>query len=76
MPLKEIRYIKDYKLELVFNNGSKKVHDFKNFLFTSTHPFIIKYRSVNQFKKVKIDTTGCLTWGKNEMDFNPYYLPK
>ena len=76
MPLKEVNYISDYKLELIFENGRRKIHDFKNFLFTSTHPFVIKYRSLNLFKKARIDSTGCLTWGENEMDFNPYNLPK
>jgi hypothetical protein len=75
MPLKEVKYLDEYKIELIFENGRKKIHDFKNFLFTSTHPMIIKYRKLNLFKKVKIDSTGCLTWGNNEMDFNPYDLP-
>ena len=75
MPLKEVRYIKDYQLELVFNNGRKKIHDFKNFLFSSEHPLVTKYRKINLFKKVRIDSTGCISWGNNEMDLNPYDLP-
>ena len=76
MALKEVKYIKEYKLELIFDNGRRKIHDFKNFLFNSNHPFISKYKKLNLFKKVKIDSTGCLSWGDNEMDFNPYNLPK
>ncbi|HLG35592.1 MAG TPA: DUF2442 domain-containing protein [Bacteroidia bacterium] len=76
MPLKEVRYIRDYKLELIFNNGRKKIHDFENFLFSSVNPLVTKYRQVNLFKKVKIDSTGCISWGKNEMDLNPYDLPE
>jgi len=76
MPLKEVKYIGGYKLELIFENGKRKIHDFKNFLFSSSHPLVKKYKRLNLFKKVKIDSTGCLTWGDNEMDFNPYNLPK
>ena len=76
MPLKEVKYINGYKLELIFENGEKKTHDFRNFLLSSNHPFVTKYQQINLFKKVRIDSTGCLTWGKNEMDFNPYNLPE
>ena len=75
MPLSAINYKGDYKLELIFSNGRRKTHDFKNFLFNSNHPLVTKYRQLNLFKKVKIDTTGCLSWGDNEMDLNPYDLP-
>ncbi len=76
MALREIKYISDYKLELIFSNGRKRTHDFKNFLFSTQHPLISKYRRLNLFKKVKIDSTGCLTWGNNDMDLNPYDLPE
>ena len=76
MALKEIKYKGDYKLELIFSNGKKRTHDFKHFLFNSHHPLVNKYRRLALFKKVKIDSIGCLTWGDNEMDLNPYNLPE
>jgi hypothetical protein len=75
MPLKDVKYIGGYKLELVFENGRRKIHDFKTFLFNSNQPLVKKYQRLNLFKKVRIDSTGCLTWGDNEMDSNPYDLP-
>jgi hypothetical protein len=76
MPLKEVKYLNDYKLELIFESGRKKIHDFKKFLFTSTHPSFTKYQNIELFKKVKLyKKAGILTWGNHEMDFDPYYLP-
>ncbi len=76
MPLKKVEYLEEYKLMMIFSNGRKKIHDFKNFLFSNNHPSVIPYRKLSLFKKVKIDTDGTLTWGNNQMDFNPYNLPK
>lgn len=76
MALQQVIYKGEYKLELVFTNGRKKTHDFRNFLYNSKHPLVIKYKRLSLFKKARIDSTGCLTWGDNEMDLNPYNLPK
>jgi hypothetical protein len=76
MPIKEIKYISDYKLMIVFSNGKKKIHDFKNFLFSTTSAWAVKYRNINLFKKAYLASDGTITWGNNEMDFNPYNLPK
>ena len=76
MSVKEVKYLKDYKLVIIFSNGKRKVHDFKNFLFNTTSAWAIKYRNINLFKKFKVDENGAITWGNNEMDFNPYNLPK
>ena len=75
MPVKQVTYLKDYKLMIVFTNGKKKIHDFKNFLFSNSTTWAVKYRDTNLFKNFKVDNTGSITWGNNEMDFNPYNLP-
>jgi hypothetical protein len=76
MPVKEITYLKGYKLLIVFTNGKKKIHDFKNFLYNTSTTWAIKYRNPELFKTFAIDESGAITWGNNEMDFNPYNLPK
>ncbi len=76
MPLTDVKYIGGYKLELVFESGRKKIHDFKKFLFSSSHPSIKKYQNIDLFKQVKLyKRAGLLTWDKHEMDIDPYYLP-
>ena len=51
MPLKEVKYLDNYRIELIFENGKKKIHDFKHFLYNSNHPIIIKYRQLNLFRR-------------------------
>jgi hypothetical protein len=76
MPLTDVKYLGDYRLELVFESGRKKIHDFKKFLFSTSHPSIKKYQNIELFKTVKFyKQAGILTWGKHEMDIDPYYLP-
>ncbi len=40
MALTKVTYLGDYKLELIFESGRKKIHDFKKILFSSSHPSI------------------------------------
>ena len=73
MKIAEIKYLSDYKLEIKFEDGKVNLVDFKNFLNKSQNPMISKYRNINKFKKVKIDT-GFLSWNDGEMEISSQSL--
>lgn len=61
-------YLSDYKLEITFNNKTKKKVDLSNFLKKATNPSTIKYRNKRNFKNFRIEH-GDLLWGDYEMIF-------
>jgi hypothetical protein len=42
--VKEVRYIQEYKLEILFTDEKKSIVDFKNFFNTHSHPQYNKYK--------------------------------
>jgi len=62
------KYIGDYTLRILFNDGSEKLVDFKPFLSRAIHPSIKKYLQENIFKKFKI-TDGNLNWNDYDLIF-------
>ena len=68
LEIESVRYIDDYKLELIFNDGKINVVDFKNFLFSSGHPEIQKYKDKSLFKNYNL-TYGELEWGDYDLVF-------
>ena len=54
----------EYRVELTFNDATKKVVDFGGFLKNHPHPQHNKYRRKDCFKKFRIDG-GNIVWGKN-----------
>ncbi len=69
LEIKSAKYIKDYQIELWFNNGEKKTVDLKNSL--QGQMFVpLKDRAVFQSFKIKFNT---IEWD-NGADFAPEYL--
>jgi len=64
----EARYIGDFAIRLTFNDGRKKLVDFKPFLEQAIHPAIKKYLDENQFKNFQIKN-GNLDWNDFDMCF-------
>lgn len=64
----EARYIKDYLIKLIFNDGSEKTVDFGNFLNSSHHPQIRKYLKTEKFKEFSI-IDGNINWNDYDMIF-------
>ncbi len=72
--VKEVKYIEEYKLEIIFTDDKKKVLDFKQFFNTHSNPQYDKYKKTENFKKFKIEN-GNVTWGKDwDMIFPVYNL--
>ncbi|MCL2073731.1 MAG: DUF2442 domain-containing protein [Marinilabiliaceae bacterium] len=57
-------YIKDYVVELLFDDGIVQQINFANFLYRNPHPQYDKYRDLKYFKQFKIERNN-IVWGKN-----------
>ena len=62
--VEKAKHISDFKIEIEFTDKKKTVVDFRNFLFTHSHPQYNKYKKVENFIRFKIEN-GNLVWGKN-----------
>ena len=69
MEIVKVKYLKNYQLEVVFNNGEKRITDFKKFLFQERSPMTMQFRDKDKFKNVKIEL-GHLTWENGQMDIS------
>lgn len=58
----------DYRLEISFSDGTKRVIDFGPFLNRSAHPDIRKYLDQELFRRFTIEN-GDLMWGDYELCF-------
>jgi len=66
--VKEVKYIKGYKLKLKFNDGKEKVVDFEDKLKEAKNMFE-PLKNISYFKKVKTDGTT-IVW-PNGLDLCP-----
>lgn len=64
----EAHYIGDFAIRLTFNDGHRKLVDFKPFLEQAKHPAIKKYLDESQFKEFQIKD-GNLDWNDFDMCF-------
>lgn len=72
MEIVRATYLKDYQYEFEFIDGKVVTIDFRRFLFESDdHPCITPFQDIEKFKKYTLDEDGHVSWGDNEMDFNP-----
>jgi uncharacterized protein YjbK len=62
------KLIADYKIEITFNDGEKKVVNFEHFLSSSQHPSIRKYLDKNKFMEFEIKN-GNLNWNDYDLIF-------
>lgn len=63
-------YLSDYRIEVEFDNGSKRIIDLQNFLENSDNKLIRKFLNLSLFQQFRIED-GTLAWGDNEFDINP-----
>ena len=69
--VKDVKYLKDYKIEIKFNDGKKGIVDLKDDLYGEVFEPL---KDKNIFSKMKIDKDlETITW-ENGADFAPEYL--
>ncbi len=73
--IEKAKYINDYKIYLLFNDGKENILDFKEFIINSQHPDIKKYQDLNLFKKFNLEY-GELEWNDYDLAFPVYDLYK
>ena len=66
--IEKIKYVGNYKLELLFNDKIKQVVDFYPFLSNSLNPLIRKYLDPEEFTKFEI-SGGDLEWNDYDLCF-------
>ena len=71
--IKQAKYIDNYKIYLLFDDGKETTVDFKNFIIKSHHPDIKKYRDFELFKKFTLKY-GEIEWNDYELSFPIYDL--
>jgi hypothetical protein len=71
--IEEAKYVNDYKISLLFNDGKENILDFKNFITQSEHPDIKKYQDLDLFKKFNLEY-GELEWNDYDLVFPIYDL--
>jgi hypothetical protein len=68
LAIKSASYINDYKISIIFKDGTERLVDFYDFLSHSGHPEIRKYLEMNRFKSFKIYNEQ-LMWGDFDLLF-------
>ena len=68
LEITEAKYVSDYKIRLMFNDGTERVMDFESFLRKAGNPEITQYRQMRKFKSFHLHY-GDLMWGDYEMIF-------
>jgi hypothetical protein len=67
----DAHYIKNYELELIFEDGSKGITDLSEYAESNT--IFKKFKNTEYFKNYKIEY-GTLIWGNGELDIAPETL--
>jgi len=65
-------YIGDYKVSVLFNDGSKKIIDFYNILFLHDYPAFRLLKDMKEFKNFSV--TDTLEWDNGNIDIAPETL--
>ncbi len=71
MKILKVKYLQEYKLEVLFSNNEKKTADFDFFLKKSKTKSISKFPDKNKFKLVVIDNCF-LSWNDGEMEISAH----
>jgi len=66
--IKSARYLGDFSIRILFNDGTEQLVDFKPFLTKSLHPSIQKYLNEDNFSNFLIKD-GNLNWNDYDMIF-------
>ena len=69
--VKEVEYIQNFKLRVIFDNSVKKMVDLENYL---DGEIFEPLKNIEYFKQVKVDKElGTICWD-NGADFSPEFL--
>ncbi len=68
-------YLTDYRIRVLFDDGTRRDIDLYGFLSSSKMPLVRKYLDLEKFRQFKIED-GTLAWGDNEFDLNPINIYK
>lgn len=63
-----VKHAGDYRLEISFSDGIRRIIDLESFLRRSSHPDIRKYLDQELFRRFTIEN-GDLMWGDYELCF-------
>lgn len=69
--VKEVEYIQNFKLEIVFDNDSKKIVDLSNYL---EGEIFKPLKNLEYFKRVRVDEDIDTICWENGADFSPEFL--
>jgi hypothetical protein len=68
LKIESAKYLSDFAIRILFNDGTEKLVDFKPFLSNSLHPSIKKYLDEKRFSKFNL-TDGNLNWNDYDLIF-------
>lgn len=66
--IEKAEYINDYKISLLFSDGTRNIVDFEPFLQSSSNSMTTKFLKIDKFKDFTIDH-GDLVWNDYELCF-------
>ena len=69
MRIVAFKIIGEFKLEITFSNGIKKVVDLSSFVASSQNPMTTQFKDQQLFQQVQLNH-GHLTWLDGEMDLS------
>jgi hypothetical protein len=68
LKINSAKYLSDYAIRILFNDGTEKLVDFKPFLSNSLHPSIKKYLDEKRFSNFNL-VDGNLNWNDYDLIF-------
>ncbi len=68
--IKQATYLADYRIKVLFDDGTTRDIDLYGFLSKSRLPIIRQYLDLDKFRQFSVED-GALAWGDNEFDLNP-----
>lgn len=71
--VKQVNYLREYKLKILFSDGKIKIVDFQNWINEGGFYFL-PLRDVEFFKKVKMDESNYSICWPNDADVSPDVL--
>lgn len=73
MEIINVKYLGDYRLEVIFDDNEIRIADFQEFLFQEHSPMTTQFRDKSRFKNVQIEF-GHLTWEDGQMDISAHSI--
>jgi hypothetical protein len=66
------KYIKDYQIEVAFEDNKSGIIDLKKVIFNDMRPIFQELKDQNKFKQIKV-AMDTITW-QNGLDLSPEFL--